>query len=101
MHGKPDVRTSDQLRTAIDRGAAGDKIPFPDPAAAPLGTDDEAAGAPSTPSQIAEAARQELAGAPRARRSEAGFPWRYLAIGLVVLAAILSAELTAVFSRGP
>jgi hypothetical protein len=32
------------LRAAIDRGETGDKVAFPDPAAAPLGTDDEAAG---------------------------------------------------------
>jgi len=36
---------SDRLRQKIDRGETGDKVDFPDPAAAPLGTDDEAAGA--------------------------------------------------------
>jgi hypothetical protein len=35
----------DQLRHEIDRGMTGDKVDYPDPAAAPLGTDDEAAGA--------------------------------------------------------
>ena len=35
-----------QLRDRIDRGGAGDKVAFSDPAAAPLGTDDEAAGTP-------------------------------------------------------
>jgi hypothetical protein len=34
----------DQLRDQIDRGQTGDKVDFPDPAAAPLGTDEEAAG---------------------------------------------------------
>ena len=38
----------DQLRADIDSGRTGDKIPFPDPAAAPLGTDAEAAGFPPT-----------------------------------------------------
>lgn len=33
-----------RLRDAIDRGLTGDKVPASDPAAAPLGTDDEAAG---------------------------------------------------------
>ncbi|MFK8252789.1 hypothetical protein [Ancylobacter terrae] len=37
---------SERLRDRIDAGKAGDKVPFPDPAAAPLGTDDEAAGRP-------------------------------------------------------
>lgn len=38
-----------RLRAAIDRGETGDKVAFPDPAAAPLGTDDEAAGTSSLP----------------------------------------------------
>ena len=37
-----------RLRNKIDHGGAGDKVAFPDPAAAPLGTDDEAAGHPPT-----------------------------------------------------
>lgn len=41
-----------QLKEAIDRGEAGDKVPFSDPAAAPLGTDDEAAGTPNTAAQV-------------------------------------------------
>ena len=36
--------TTDQLRHAIDSGATGEKVDAPDPAAVPLGTDDEAAG---------------------------------------------------------
>jgi len=43
-----DVRNVDQLRSKIDSGESGDKIPWTDPAAAPLGTDDEAAGTPDT-----------------------------------------------------
>jgi hypothetical protein len=41
--------TTDRLRHDISRGRAGDKVDFPDPAAAPLGTDDEAAGTPPSP----------------------------------------------------
>ncbi|HVW93756.1 MAG TPA: hypothetical protein VHB74_14275 [Devosia sp.] len=44
----PAPATTDRERAAIDSGAAGDKIAFPDPAAAPLGTDAEASGAPPT-----------------------------------------------------
>jgi hypothetical protein len=40
---KPNMAAED-LRQAIDRGDTGEKIPAADPAAAPLGTDDEAAG---------------------------------------------------------
>ncbi|MFC7704742.1 hypothetical protein ACFQXB_11110 [Plastorhodobacter daqingensis] len=64
-----DKMTADRLRAEIDRGAAGDKIPFSDPAAAPLGTDDEAAGTPPTPEQLEHARRAELAG-----RADADLP---------------------------
>lgn len=39
--------TVERLRRDIDAGRTGDKIPGSDPAAAPLGTDDEAAGTPA------------------------------------------------------
>jgi len=50
-HSPPDPSTAEphRLRDAIDRGLTGDKVPASDPAAAPLGTDDEAAGT-TTPS---------------------------------------------------
>ncbi|MBB5754828.1 hypothetical protein [Prosthecomicrobium pneumaticum] len=54
-----EVRTSDALRHEIDSGRTGDKIAFPDPAAAPLGTDDEAAGVPPSAAAIAHAAAAE------------------------------------------
>ena len=38
------VPTTDQIRQAIDSGATGEKVGYPDPAAAPLGTDAEAGG---------------------------------------------------------
>ncbi|MGF7172407.1 hypothetical protein [Azospirillum doebereinerae] len=40
----PSTAETNRLRDAIDRGLTGDKVPASDPAAAPLGTDDEAAG---------------------------------------------------------
>lgn len=51
-------------RAGIDRGKTGDKTAAPDPAAAPLGTDDEAGGPPSDPEQIAQA--EETSDATRA-----------------------------------
>jgi hypothetical protein len=39
--------SADRLRHHIDRGRTHDKVDYPDPAAAPLGTDDEAGGATS------------------------------------------------------
>ena len=38
--------TVSQLRDDIDSGRTGDKVRWPDPAAAPLGTDEEGAGTP-------------------------------------------------------
>jgi len=49
---RPDARNVDQLRADIDSGRSGDKVPFPDPAAAPLGTDAEAAGFPPTKREL-------------------------------------------------
>lgn len=54
--------STDRLRHEIDHGKAGSKAPFPDPAAAPLGTDDEAAGMPPTPEEVALASHHELGG---------------------------------------
>jgi hypothetical protein len=48
-----EIRNVDQLRHAIDKGAAGDKVRSGDPAAAPLGTDAEAGGTSPSPREIA------------------------------------------------
>ena len=48
--------TVERLRRDIDAGRTGDKSPGSDPAAAPLGTDDEAAGTPVAPA-VAESER--------------------------------------------
>lgn len=52
--------TAQELKGAIDSGRTGDKVASYDPGAAPLGTDDEAAGTPDTPGRVALAMRQEL-----------------------------------------
>ena len=52
-------RTSDELRAEIDHGRTGDKVDFEDPAAAPLGTDAEAGGAPPDPDQVRRAWEHE------------------------------------------
>jgi uncharacterized protein HemX len=49
-----------QLRDDIDAGRTGDKVDWPDPAAAPLGTDEEAAGTPPEASAVETALRLEL-----------------------------------------
>jgi hypothetical protein len=57
----------DRLRQSIDRGEGADKIDYPDPAAAPLGTDDEAGGHPVTQEQLDMA----LAGETRSKGGQA------------------------------
>ena len=54
--------TTDRLRYDIDRGRGGDKVDNIDPAAAPLGTDDEAAGNSPTPAEIKLAYKHEIGG---------------------------------------
>jgi len=51
--------TLDQLRHTLDSGLGADKVPFSDPAAAPLGTDDEAGGTSPSPERIALALSHE------------------------------------------
>ena len=53
--------TMAQLRQDIDSGATGDKVPVLDPAASPLGTDDEAAGVPASPEMVAALRQAERA----------------------------------------
>lgn len=88
-------KTTEQLRDAIDRGATGSKVPYPDPAAAPLGTDDEAAGAAPDPQSVSQAYRQETANAA-AHRADArdtsagnGLPGtrRHVALPILLLGA--------------
>jgi hypothetical protein len=56
--------TTSRLREDIDHGAGADKIDYPDPSAAPLGTDDEAAGLPPSAARVALASRQKLSDRP-------------------------------------
>ncbi|MEQ8899365.1 MAG: hypothetical protein RID23_19990 [Roseovarius sp.] len=64
----PETETADKtngsaaatrLRDHIDRGGAADKAAASDPAAAPLGTDAEAAGTPPTNEEVAVASSAE------------------------------------------
>jgi hypothetical protein len=57
---------AEPLRRDIDRGKTSDKVAADDPDAAPLDTDDEAAGTAPTPSRIDRAILQGAA--PRSRR---------------------------------
>ena len=81
--------TTARLRAEIDSGRTGDKVATIDPAAVPLGTDDEAAGTPPTAHAIALARSHELKYAhDRGDQRKAGAALVYTAV-LAVIAAIL------------
>lgn len=65
---------ADRLRGDIASGRTGDKVPFPDPAAAPLGTDDEAAGTPPDAARVALARAHEAGGAAGTHAPGEGAP---------------------------
>jgi hypothetical protein len=79
---------TERLRHDIDSGRTGDKIDWPDPAAAPLGTDEEAAGTP-VPSLVAEAARRRETGDHRPRRRGIGAAWILISFVTVAVTCIL------------
>lgn len=66
--------TTAQLRGDIDRGATGDKVAGLDPAAAPLGADDEAAGVPASQEVVARARAQERGRASNSAGANAATP---------------------------
>lgn len=84
----PQIPTLDQLRKDIDDGRTGEKVSWPDPAAAPLGTDDEAAGHPPTRQERAIAARSQPITEPRPRHRFLSLAI-YLALGAIVAAVFL------------
>jgi hypothetical protein len=90
------IETTEQLRIAIDQGSAGDKVDASDPAAAPLGTDDEAGGTPNSTSQVRLAAAHEVRtgrDSGRQRISGIGHAWWLIGItlfmGLSILVSVL------------
>jgi hypothetical protein len=87
----------DQLRAAIDTGKTADKVDFPDPAAAPLGTDDEASGYSPSSAQVKQSLNAETVPSPRGkdRRSIEGFPTAYIVIAIALIAIILATVMLA------
>ncbi len=63
-----------QARKRTDKGKTHDKVNFPDPAAAPLGTDEEAGGARTSPEAIARAERSREPSHSDNRPGEASAP---------------------------
>ena len=82
--------TTEQLRQDIDRGLTGDKVDAIDPAAVPLGTDEEAAGTPSDPKLLAVVRRRErsMHAAPAGQQSSGDEDWSGVVIWLVVVVGL-------------
>jgi hypothetical protein len=85
-----------QLKADIDSGRTGDKIPVLDPAAAPLGTDDEASGTPPDPAAVTMARRQSAAPGPSGepeRSARFGAAWIVVAVAIAAAILIVAAAL--------
>ena len=82
------VTNVDKLRHNIDSGQTGEKVDYPDPAAAPLGTDAEAGGVPPTKAEIALDAKAAQ-GAPKPRRRHDEDPGLMLYLGVSVPVMVL------------
>ena len=80
------MTTTDRLRFDIDSGRTGDKVAAPDPAAAPLGTDEEAAGTPPSREAIELTRRKEII-RPAEHQKGAGAALAYIGI-LVIITAV-------------
>lgn len=89
-------RNVEQLRDDIDSGRTGDKVPAADPAAAPLGADDEAAGT-RTPAEAGERTTEAPRPGPVRAHSLASERGRTARVAILagggVLAAIVLAAL--------
>lgn len=86
------IETTEQLRVAIDQGNG--KADASDPAAAPLGTDDEAGGSPNTVAQVRLAAAHEIR--PNKKRQRAvglGHAWWVIGGGAFIGASIVMSAL--------
>jgi hypothetical protein len=91
---KTPIETTEQLRIAIDQGQASSKVDATDPAAAPLGTDDEAGGTPNTAAQVRLAATHEVRATPiskRQRSSGIGAAWWLIGFTAFIALSILGA----------
>jgi hypothetical protein len=82
------IETTEQLRIAIDQGHG--KVDATDPAAAPLGTDDEAGGTPNTAAQVRLAAVHEIRpNNKRQRITGIGHAWWLIGISVFIGTSIV------------
>lgn len=86
----------DALRETIDRGETGEKVPADDPAAAPLGTDDEAAGTSPDPEVVEQVQKREAdwpgptgQAAPYKASGRLGGAFGFFVVSAIAIAAVL------------
>lgn len=77
--------TAEQLRADIDSGRTRDKVAHSDPAAAPLGTDEEASGIRIDPDLVAQSRRAEAVRSASEVAPSGRSPSSSLIIVLVIL----------------
>ncbi len=82
--------TVEQLRNDIDHGRACDKVDAPDPAAAPLGSDEEAAGAPPAPAAVETARTHELSRQCQSPPDGIGAAWLLIAFASTLCAGLVA-----------
>ena len=79
--------TTDAIRQRIHRVGAAGKVGLPDPAAAPLGAAEEAAGTPPTAQERDVAADDGFTMSTGGPRRRTGFLWLMLAVMVALLLA--------------
>jgi hypothetical protein len=94
-YSKPRLNTVEQLRDRIDRGHMRDKVKAFDPAAAPIGTDEEAAGTPTTAAAISDTLTRQRA------RADALTAASDRVLPLVVLVGVIAVALILIGIAGP
>jgi hypothetical protein len=91
MQKQDDRRTNwAQVREQIDRGETGDKVAAEDPAAASLGTNAEAGGAPTAPADLERSSKHEQA-VPDNGRGSGDRRIAAIAVGAVIVAVVVVA----------
>jgi hypothetical protein len=80
----------EQFRKEIDTGRTGDKVDWPDPAAAPLGADEEAAGTPVSPAAVGQARAAERRDVPNQEQPRRiGAAWVLIGIAVLIGLALI------------
>jgi len=81
------IENTERLRHKIDSGRTGDKVAGSDPTVASLGTDDEAAGKPPRPHEIARTGHRETV-RPHESLDHPGLGYAWILVAFTLLLAI-------------